>query len=422
MADERFVLKYKEKEKKCKEWKDFIDIKKSIVFCSALGGILGALVGIPAGGAVCGGVMGTNAQNGLRSLVDWFIGPSEEDKKKYEFYKKYEGIYSLYLKEYAEKNDQNIDFDKSINNLLLEIQTEIESCYNKYCKLNKDEMEINMDKIINEDIKQQHKEFKNLSDRDIFDRISDVCNDAFKTVSNFFLKTGKGKVVKSLKQIVPNKHISTDMDPKDRQFMYDLYEKIKDKQEIKINFVEKCSQEQNNENRNTKSDTLYLSRDMFKKIYKVFTNTKFEKEKMPTTTNLGIFGETYTLLFGDLFNENFRKDFIENNFSLEKDLFSLKAMPQMKWKVKKMMVNGKPYTTKNERPSATKTLEYFFADISKHIQKNKNKCLKGNTKSPIGKPSAIIPGNKYNYKYNKELNNSNSSINSTIISEKSLVG
>ena len=77
-----------------------------------------------------------------------------------------------------------------------------------------------------------------------------------------------------------------------------------------------------------------------------------------------------------------------------------------------MMVNGKPYTTKNERPSATKTLEYFFADISKHIQKNKNKCLKGNTKSPIEKTNAI---SQYN-KANKESNNSRSSINSTIIS------
>ncbi|MBQ7552273.1 MAG: hypothetical protein IJT15_02400 [Rickettsiales bacterium] len=85
MADERFVEQYEEKEKKCKRWKDFIDIKKSIVFCSALGGILGALVGIPAGGAVCGGVMGTNAQDSLKSLVDWLVGPSEDDKKNTNF-------------------------------------------------------------------------------------------------------------------------------------------------------------------------------------------------------------------------------------------------------------------------------------------------------------------------------------------------
>ena len=82
MADKRFVEWYEKKEKKCENWKNFIDIKKSIVFCSALGGILGALVGFPAGGAVCGGVMGTNAQESLRSLVDWFVGPSEDDKKK----------------------------------------------------------------------------------------------------------------------------------------------------------------------------------------------------------------------------------------------------------------------------------------------------------------------------------------------------
>lgn len=415
MADERFVVQYKKKEEKCKKWKDFIDIKKSIVFCSALGGILGALVGMPAGGAVCGGVMGTNAQDGLKSLVDWFIGPSEDDKKKYEFYKQYEKTYLLYAKEYAGKNNVEVDFNKSEGKLLLEIQKEIESCYNSYCNLNEDDTDIGMDEIINKNIKQQHQEFKNLSERNLLDSIGDACKDMFKNVSNALFNTGKGKVVNSLKQIVPNKHISHDMDQKDKNFMRDLYEKIRHKQEIKINFVDKCSPEQNNENSNTKSDTLYLSREMFKKVYKVFTNTKFEKEKMPTKDNLDLFYQTNKLLFGDLFDKNFKKDFLKKDFSLEKDFFSLKAMPQMKWKVKKMTVNGKPCTMKNEQPCTTKTLEYFFADISKHIQRNQGECLIGNTKSTREKTNAI---SQYD-KAKKESNNSSSSINTSITSRKS---
>ena len=215
MADERFVVQYEEKEKKCKKWKNFIDIKKSIVFCSVLGGILGALVGIPAGGAVCGGVMGTNAQDSLQSLVDWFVGQSEDDKKgnpvdyyylykkKYDFYKKYEDKYLSYVKECARENNRNVNFDKSPG-LLLDIQKEIETCYNSYCNLNEDEIDIDTDKIINENIKQQHPEFKNLSDRNWCSSIGDVCQDILKNVGNFFFKTGKGESVKSLKQIPIN--------------------------------------------------------------------------------------------------------------------------------------------------------------------------------------------------------------------------
>lgn len=416
MADERFVVQYKKKEEKCKKWKDFIDIKKSIVFCSALGGILGALVGMPAGGAVCGGVMGTNAQDGLKSLVDWFVGPSEDDKKKYEFYKKYEDEYLSCARRHADNNDKNVNFKKSEDNLLSSIQREIEECYKKYCRSNNDETDNDIDKIISENIKKNHPVLKNLPERSWWNKIGDTCKDTIKVIGNAFFGTDKGKVVKSLEEIVPDKHISTYMDPKDREFMGVLYEKIRNKQEIKINFVDKCSQEQNDENSNTKSDTLYLSREMFKKVYKVFTDTKFEKEKMPTETNLSLFDKTYTLLFGDLFDQNFTKDFLKKDFSLEKDRFSLKAMPQMKWTVKKKTANGKPCTTKNKTPCTTKTLEYFFADISRHIQHNQDKCLTGNTKSPREKTNAI---SQYD-KANKESNNSSSSINTSITSRKSL--
>ena len=405
MADERFVVQYKKKEEKCKKWKNFIDIKKSIVFCSALGGILGALVGIPAGGAVCGGVMGTNAQDSLKSLVDWFIGPSEDDKKKYDFYKRYEDKYLSYAREYAGNNNANVNFDKSKEKLLLGIQEEIESCYNSYCHPNEDDdTEIDMDEIINKNIKQWHPEFKNLSDRNFLDNISDMCKDVFKNVSNALFNTGKGKVVNSLKQIAPDEHISTDMNQEDKNFMHDLYEKIKSHKEIKITFVDKCSPEQNNKNRDTKSDTLYLSRDMFKKVYKVFTNTRFEKEKMPTEVNLNLFYQTHNLLFGNMLDGSFRKDFVnKKNFSLEEDTFSLKKIPHMKWKVKKMMVN--------ERPSATKTLEYFFADISNYIRKNKDKGLTGDTKSTREKTNAT---SQYN-KANRQSNNLSSSINTKIL-------
>ena len=373
MADERFVVQYKKKEEKCKKWKNFIDIKKSIVFCSALGGILGALVGIPAGGAVCGGVMGTNAQDSLKSLVDWFIGPSEDDKKKYDFYKRYEDKYLSYAREYAGNNNANVNFDKSKEKLLLGIQEEIESCYNSYCHPNEDDdTEIDMDEIINKNI-----------------------------------NTGKGKVVNSLKQIAPDEHISTDMNQEDKNFMHDLYEKIKSHKEIKITFVDKCSPEQNNKNRDTKSDTLYLSRDMFKKVYKVFTNTRFEKEKMPTEDNLYLFYQTHNLLFGNMLDGSFRKDFVnKKNFSLEEDTFSLKKIPHMKWKVKKMMVN--------ERPSATKTLEYFFADISNYIRKNKDKGLTGDTKSTRENISVQNLGDKYGNFAEKQFNNLKSSVNKTI--------
>ena len=405
MADERFVVQYEEKEKKCKKWKNFIDIKKSIVFCSALGGILGALVGIPAGGAVCGGVMGTNAQDSLKSLVDWFIGPSEDDKKKYDFYKRYEDKYLSYAREYAGNNNANVNFDKSKEKLLLGIQEEIESCYNSYCHPNEDDdTEIDMDEIINKNIKQLHKEFKNLSDRNLLDSISDMCRDVVKDFSNLFFKTGKGKIVNSLKQIVSDKHISTDMNQEDKNFMHDLYEKIKSHKEIKITFVDKCSPEQNNKNRDTKSDTLYLSRDMFKKVYKVFTNTRFEKEKMPTEDNLYLFYQTHNLLFGNMLDGSFRKDFVnKKNFSLEEDTFSLKKIPHMKWKVKKMMVN--------ERPSATKTLEYFFADISNYIRKNKDKGLTGDTKSTRENIGVQNLGDKYGNFAEKQFNNLKSSVN-----------
>ncbi|MBQ7552274.1 MAG: hypothetical protein IJT15_02405 [Rickettsiales bacterium] len=321
-----------------------------------------------------------------------------------------------YVKEYAGKNNEDVDFGKSAGNLLSEIQEEIESCYNNYCKLNKDDMDIDSGKIINENIKQRNQELKNLSDRDWYSSISDTCKDVLKNVGSFFLKTGKGKVVKSFKQIVPNKHISPNMDPKDQQFMFNLYEKIRHKQEIKINFVDKCSQEQSDKNRDTNSDTLYLSREMFEKVYKVFTKTKFEKEKMPTQTHLNLFTQTYTLLFGETWNTSFLKAFNKPDFSREKDIFSLEEIPQMKWKVKKMMVNGKLRSTKNETTCTTKTLEYFFADISNYIQDHRYQGLKGNTKSTREKTNAIIQYNKIN----KESNNSRSSINTSITSRKSL--
>ena len=415
MADKRFVEWYEEKEKKCENWKNFIDIKKSIVFCSALGGILGALVGMPAGGAVCGGVMGTNAQESLRSLVDWFVGPSEDDKKKYEFYTKYEDEYLSYAKTHADNNGQKVDFKNSEKYLLSGIQGEIEECYKEYCKLNKDKTYIDINNMIGKNIKKNHPVLKNVPERKWWNKIGDTCKDLVNGISNVVFGTDKGKVVKSLEEIVPNKHISTYMDPKDREFMGVLYEKIRHKQEITINFVDKCSPEQNNENSNTKSDTLYLSRDMFSRLYRVFYSTKFEKEKMPTKTNLSLFDKTYTLLFGATWDASFLKAFRRPDFSREKDIFPLNAMSPMKWKVKKRTVNGESCSTKNEKPCTTKTLEYFFADISNYIQDNKGKCLTGNTKSPVS-----ILGNKYGNNVNKKFDNSSSSINTSITSRKSL--
>ena len=75
------------------------------------------------------------------------------------------------------------------------------------------------------------------------------------------------------------------------------------------------------------------------------------------------------------------------------------------------MVNGKPYTTKNERPSATKTLEYFFADISNYIRKNKDKGLTGDTKSTRENISVQNLGDKYGNFAEKQFNNLKSSVN-----------
>ena len=408
MPDERFVVQYQQKEAKCKRWKDFIDIKKSIVFCSALGGILGSFVGMPVGGAVFGGVMGTNAKDSLMSLVDYFVGPSEEDKKKYEFYKKYEDKYLSYTKEYAGNNNQEVNFDKSHGPLLSHIQKEIETCYNN---LNKDEMDGDFDKIIDENIKKQHKVFKNLPDRNFFSRISETCKDMVKKIGNFCFKTDKGKVVKRLEEIVPDKHISPDMDPKDKAFMYDLYKKIRSYQEIKINFVDNCSEKQSDENRNTKSDTLYLSRDMFSRLYRVFVDTKFEKEKMPTEDNIKLFIKTHKFVCGNLLDEKFLHVFCKkNNFSPEKDLFSLKRIPQMKWEVKKMIVNGKS--------CPTKTLEYFFADISKYIQDYKHQGLKGSIEPSMKNNAAITlsASAKYSNLINKKFHNLSSQFSSQVSS------
>ena len=409
MPDERFVVQYQQKEAKCKRWKDFIDIKKSIVFCSALGGILGSFVGMPVGGAVFGGVMGTNAKDSLMSLVDYFVGPSEEDKKKYEFYKKYEDKYLSYTKEYADNNNQKVDFDKSHGPLLSHIQKEIETCYNN---LNKDETDGDFDKIIDENIKKQHKAFKNLSDRNLFSRISETCKDVVKKIGNFCFNTDKGKVVKRLEEIVPDKHISTYMDKKDKKIMFNLYEKIRSHQEIKINFVDKCSQEQSNENSNFNSDTLYLSREIFEKVYKVFTETKFEKEKMPTQTHLNLFTQTYTLLFGEFWNKSFLKAFNGPDFSREKDIFSLEKIPQMKWKVKKRIVDGKSCTTK--------TLEYFFADISNYIQDHKYQGLKGSIEPSMKNNDAIILSAKYSNLINKKSHNLSSRFSSQFSSPSTL--
>ena len=405
-----------QKQKKCDKWKDYIGIKNSIVFCSALGGVLGALVGIPVGGAICGGVMGTNAQDGLRSLVDWFVGPSGEETKKYNFYKKYEEKYLEYAKDHANNNNVNVDFKHSKDRLLSGIQTEIGKCYEKYCNSNNDETNIDIDEIISENIKIEHPVLENLPERTFLDKIGDTCKDAIKVIGDAFFGTGnKGRVVKRVEEIAPNKHISTDMDSEGIELMHALYKKIKYQRKIEINFVNKCSREQSNENSNFQSDKLYLSRDMFGKVYKLFTNRKFEKEKMPTEDNLKLFYETYKLLFGDLRNQSFLKDFSNRrNFSLEEDTFSLKEMPPMKWQVKKMMVNGKQCSTKDDVPCITKTLEYFFADISKHIQENQDKCLKGNTKLQT---NADING-PYD-KTKKQSNNLDSSLNTSTTSRGS---